>query len=362
MSDPKKNIAIIGIVGLPASYGGFESFTEFLVKKLNSTFNITVYCSSRFYPQKNERYEGVHLKYIPLNANGIQSILYDILAIFSALRYANTLLILGVSGCILLPLLRLCGCRKRIVVNIDGLEWQRNKWNVFAKYFLKISEKCSVKYADVVVGDNKVIADYVAAEYGKSCELIEYGADHQHPFNVTEEALAHYPFLALPYAFNVCRIEPENNVEMILQTFENNSDIPLVMVGNWQKNKYGRRLFAHYSKYTHIYLLNPIYDFEQLNILRSNCKVYLHGHSCGGTNPSLIEAMYLALPIVAFDVNFNRETTENKALYFNNSAELQKIIKSVTDSELAKIAEQMKEIAVRRYTWTRISALYANIL
>ena len=222
MINLKKNIAIIGIVGLPANYGGFESFTEFLVKNLNSKFNITVYCSSYFYPQKITEYYGVHLKYIPLNANGIQSILYDIFAILSALRYANTLLILGVSGCILLPLLRLSGCRKRIIVNIDGLEWQRNKWNRFTKCFLKFSEKCAVNYADVVVADNKVIADYVVAEYGKSCELIEYGADHQRPFKVTREALAHYPFLVHPYAFNVCRIEPENNVEMILQSFENN--------------------------------------------------------------------------------------------------------------------------------------------
>ena len=125
----KKKIAVIGTVGLPANYGGFESFTEFLVKQLKREFDFTVYCSSCAYPKKHAEYGEVHLKYLPLNANGAQSIPYDIWSILDALRYADTLLVLGVSGCAMLPHLRQCGCRRRIVVNIDGLEWRRAKWN-----------------------------------------------------------------------------------------------------------------------------------------------------------------------------------------------------------------------------------------
>ena len=355
----KKKVAIIGIVGLPANYGGFESFTEFFVKQLKGRFDFTVYCSSRAYSKRIDEYEGVHLKYLPLNANGIQSIPYDMWAILDALRYADSLLILGVSGCTLLPLLRLFGCRRRIVVNIDGLEWRRDKWNAAARWFLKYSERCAVEHADAVVGDNKVIADYVAAEYGKPCELIEYGADHQHPQPVTPEACRKYPFLKGAYACGVCRIEPENNVALILEAFGEGASLPLVMVGNWNKSEYGRTLRKQYANHPGIHLLDPIYDIAQLNVLRSNCALYLHGHSCGGTNPSLIEAMYLGLPIAAFDVNFNRETTEGRAFYFSDLNSLRVLIARPVPVDSGRI---MREIAERRYTWRRISDLYADLL
>ena len=103
------------------------------------------------------------------------------------------------------------------------------------------------------------------------------------------------------------------------------------------------------------------YDTEKLNVLRGICSLYLHGHSCGGTNPSLVEAMYLGLPIAAYNVNFNRETTENQALYFGDSEELKRIISSVTMDELKEIGNKMKEIADRRYTWDRIKECYARL-
>ena len=173
-----KKIALIGIVGLPANYGGFESFAEQLVKRLWDEFDITVFCQKSAYKEHPDTFGKVHLHYLPLKANGIWSIFYDMLAILKSLRFADTLLILGVSGCTLLPLLRWLGCRKRIVVNIDGIEWRRNKWSKFARCFLRFSEKCAVKYADEVIGDNQVIVDYVQETYHRPCNLIEYGADN----------------------------------------------------------------------------------------------------------------------------------------------------------------------------------------
>ena len=175
----KKKIAIIGTVGLPAKYGGFESFVEQVVQRLWDDFEITVYCQKNAYQTHPKKINKVFLKYIPLKANGVQSIPYDVLSIFDALRYADVLLILGVSGCILIPIIRFFGCKKNIVVNIDGIEWKRNKWSGFAKWFLHFSEKCAVRYADSVVGDNQVIVDYVENAYHKPCKLIEYGADNQ---------------------------------------------------------------------------------------------------------------------------------------------------------------------------------------
>ncbi len=172
-----KKVAIIGTVGIPAHYGGFESFAEQLVQRLSDQFEITVYCQKSAFTRRPQMIGNVHLKYLPLKANGVQSIPYDVCAIMDALRYADTLLVLGVGGCTVLPLLKLLGCRRRIIVNIDGIEWKRGKWSGPARWYLHLAERCAVKYADVVVGDNQVIVDYVRSEYKCDCRLIEYGAD-----------------------------------------------------------------------------------------------------------------------------------------------------------------------------------------
>lgn len=167
--------------------------------------------------------------------------------------------------------------------------------------------------------------------------------------------------LPLSYAFSVCRIEPENNIHIILEAFASFDKFPVIIVGNWNANKYGRSLRKRFQNSQHIIMMDPIYEQEKLNFYRKNCKIYLHGHSCGGTNPSLVEAMYLQLPIIAFDVNFNRETTENQALYFHAAKDLREQCTDVSESELSRIASKMKEIANRRYTWNRISACYAAL-
>lgn len=164
------------------------------------------------------------------------------------------------------------------------------------------------------------------------------------------------------YAFGVCRIEPENNVHTILEAFAENTAMPLVMVGNWEYSEYGKKLKEQYDTITNITLLAPIYDKVKLNAYRANCTLYLHGHSCGGTNPSLVEAMFLGLAIAAYDCNFNRETTENKALYFKDSESLRSIVDSIEEFNLSRVATDMKAIADRRYTWKRIADCYAKLL
>ena len=172
-----KKVAIVGIVGIPARYGGFESFTEQLVLRLQDRFAFTVYCQKSAFQERPEAIGNIHLKYMPLKANGVFSVPYDMLGILHALTYADTLLILGVGGCSLLPILRLFGMRKRVICNIDGIEWKRAKWSGLAKWYLHFAEKCAVKYSDAVVGDNQVIVDYVENTYHRHCNLIEYGAD-----------------------------------------------------------------------------------------------------------------------------------------------------------------------------------------
>ena len=213
------HVAIVGIVGLPARYGGFETLADYLTLYLSDRFELTVYCSSKECTSKPEFHNGARLRYLPLKANGIQSILYDGLSMFRAIRHADSILILGVSGCVALPLLSLIS-RKRLVVNIDGLEWKREKWSLFARWFLKISERLAVAFANSVVTDNKVIHDYVLREYSKDSNVIAYGGDHASDLAFSDSTIADYPFLKQHYAFSVCRIEPENNLHLILEALQ----------------------------------------------------------------------------------------------------------------------------------------------
>jgi len=356
----KKRVSIIGIVGLPAQYGGFETLAQYLVYYLRDKYDFTVFCSAKNYDEKLESYQGAKLHYINLSANGAQSIPYDIISIFKALRLSDTLLILGVSGCIVLPFVKFFNYKK-IVVNIDGLEWKREKWGRFARIFLKFSEKLAVKWADIIISDNKVIQDYVLNEYGVESKLITYGADHVKKLPISDALSEKYPFLKNKYAFSVCRIEPENNIHLILDAFSQHSDMDLVIVGNWQNSEYSRSLKINYSRYTHIHLLDAIYDSDILGEIRSNCYLYLHGHSAGGTNPSLVEAMYLGLPIFAFDVAYNRVSTQAKARYFKDSVELETLLRNLDTKELEDIASDMRNIAHRDYIWEKIAHAYADI-
>lgn len=344
------NISIIGTVGVPACYGGFETLVENLLDENASSNKFTIYCSAKSYDVRPKNYKNADLVYLPLKANGIQSVPYDIWSILHSvfIRKSKKLLILGVSGAICLPIIRLFS-KAKIVTNIDGLEWKRDKWGKWAKRFLKFSERLAVKYSDTIVADNKGIADYVTSEYDVKSKVIAYGGDHAivktlNGFNGD-------------YALALCRIEPENNVELILKSFSN-TNVKLKFIGNWDNSIYGQSLKSHYSEYPNVEIIDPIYDIEALFDIRENCKFYVHGHSAGGTNPSLVEMMHFEKPILAFDCNYNRASTEEKACYFLDDDELVNLIKSPLDEANAI---NMKEIAQRRYTWGIVKQQYLDL-
>lgn len=362
MSERRK-IAIIGTVGVPAKYGGFETLAEHLIEDLGLKHDITVYCSAKKYTLKSRQksYKNARLKFIPLEANGIQSILYDTLSIMHALFYADVLLILGVAGAWILPFVRWF-TNKKIIISIDGIEWKRDKWNLLAKWYLFWAEGLAVKYSHIDISDNEAIQDYTAARYGSLSRIIEYGADHTIKTPISLETKEKYAFSNKPYAFNVCRIEPENNLHLILEAFSQTDKIPLVIVGNWNNSQYGIALKQKYFNHSNIHMLDPIYDQQKLDELRFNASLYIHGHSAGGTNPSLVEAMYMGLPIMAYGVSYNRVTTENKAIYFKSIQELITEINEMYTSKLLKIGIEMSEIAKRRYTWKNISFKYELLI
>lgn len=308
-------------------------------------------------PQKLYEYKGAKLKYIHWRANGLQSIIYDIVAMIRSIRGYDTILVLGVSGCTFLPIFKLLS-RAKIIVNIDGLEHRRDKWTRSARKFLLLSEVAAVKNAHTIIADNKGIADYVTWRYKKDAKLIAYGGDHALR-NVAQEKqneiLSTYGLVKDAYSISVCRIEPENNCHITIDAFAK-SGKPLVFVGNWQRNEYSRGLKERYGNCSNIKLIDSIYDLDILYTLRSNARCYIHGHSAGGTNPSLVEAMFLGRPILAYDVVYNRETTYQKAYYWQNSEQLQQLVErnDLTGNDTMLVAQQ-------HYTWASISKQYEEL-
>ncbi|HMW54787.1 MAG TPA: DUF1972 domain-containing protein [Accumulibacter sp.] len=358
----RKKISIIGTVGLPANYGGFETLAENLVihhQLAKSPHDITVYCSGKSYADRPDYFLSARLRYIPLKANGIQSVLYDIASLLHAIwNKADAIIILGVSGAVVLPLARLLS-NTRIITNIDGIEWRREKWRGLAKRFLKISERIAVRYSDEVIADNEAIADYVRKTYDSNPHVIAYGGDHA----------VHVEAAALPtgvpvdgYALAICRIEPENNAAMILQAFSSLPSRTLVFIGNWNNSTYGQQLRQRYAGEAHLLLLDPIYDLGILKSLRTHASLYIHGHSAGGTNPSLVEAMHFGIPVLAYDCNFNRKTTEEQAIYFKDAKELALAISAPNCDAFIETGLKMKAIAQQRYTWPVVASQYFALM
>ena len=355
-------VAIICTVGVPANYGGFETLVENLVqyhRDTQASEALTVYCSAKAYDDRPAQFMGAELTYVPLKANGAQSIPYDMWSLLSAVRRGvDVILLLGVSGAMILPFLRRI-TKARIITNIDGIEWKRDKWGTAQRKLLRTSEALAVRHSHQVIADNGAIADYVRETYGRDCSVIAYGGDHAlaaDPAPVTEVTLPDR------YAFNVCRIEPENNVHMLLEAFADSADFPLIAVGNWDRSDYGRGLKRRIAGAPGLRILDPIYDIGKLRTLRAGASAYLHGHSAGGTNPSLVEMMHFAIPVFAFDCTFNRHTTEDRALFFSSAEELKQLVADTPADVLETVGQDMQRIAQARYTWQAVGAAYFELL
>jgi glycosyltransferase involved in cell wall biosynthesis len=355
-------LAIIGSVGVPARYGGFESLVDNLARYHEAhglDCEITIYCSAKAYSERPKHYCGAALAYVPLNANGAQSLLYDVLSMFSAWRKgADVILVLGVSGAVAIPLMRLLASA-RIITNVDGIEWKRQKWRGLSRLFLRFSERIAARWSHLVIADNVEIGKHITAHYGVECNIIPYGGDH-----VLATQASNAAELALPprYALSICRIEPENNVAMIVEAFSRQRGLDLVFIGNWNASPYGRAIRTKYTGVPHLHLLDSIYDPGKLRAAHDRASLYVHGHSAGGTNPSLVEAMHCHARIFAYDCNFNRATTEDAAKYFSSSDHLNQLICQIIAGVLEPQLASLKEIATRRYLWSIVARQYFDLI
>jgi glycosyltransferase involved in cell wall biosynthesis len=355
-----KKLAIIGTNGLPGKYGGWDQLLNHLTANLSNQYDITVYTSKFNAVPGLKEFNNSKLRVLPLKANGLQSIFYDGISMLEASFKYDILLVLGTSGCIFLPIIRIIN--KNIILNPDGAEWKRGKWNYFIKLFLKFSEYLGIKYSKYIISDNLIIQKHILEKYNKNSFLIEYGGDQVIKKELSLLTSKKYSIEVKRYAFKVCRIEPENNIDLIINAFIK-VGLKLILIGNWQNSNYGIKLKNEYQNFKNLVLLDPIYDQEILDELRSNAGIYIHGHTVGGTNPSLVEAMSLGLLCAVYDVDYNRVTTNNKAIYFKNENELIEIINKFENNQLdtLRIENDLHQIAFSKYRWNLIISKYNEV-
>jgi glycosyltransferase involved in cell wall biosynthesis len=355
-------VSVIGSNGIPARYGGFETLAEYLTKELGSDLRITVYCSSLY--SKKERiktYNNAKLIYLPFKANGIQSLLYDSISTLHALIRSDVLLILGPAVGFITILNKVF--RKKIITNHGGLnEWEREKFSFLQKRYAFLSHKLAGKYSDINIADNYPLKEKLSQTFGVSAEVIEYGGDHVNRERITPESLIRYPFLPEPYALCVARAQMDNNLHLLIECFIELEEENLVIVSNWGISTYGQSLKEKYMNVDGLYLVDAVYNKKDLDIIRSNTKLYIHSHSECGTAPSLVEAMNYNIPIICYDVETNRKSTEGKSYYFSNVGDLKSLINNLNNIELAKLRESMYDIAIRRYSWKVIGRKYYDII
>ncbi len=361
-----KRVVLIGTNGVPAHYGGIETLAEYLTRDLNEDYDLYCYCSKTTKEKQLEYYHNTKLIYVPMKANGWQSIFYDGWTILRSLCKHDVLVVLG------------CSCppalffkiftKKHIVLNaIGGKETEKVRGlKLFGKVEVAIKkwmEGMQARYADFVIIDNAANVEIFEKKHHVKALLAEYGGDHAIAEPITDDAIKKYPFLNEKYDVTVSRAQEDMNIHMVIDAYKQVPKRKVVIVSNWQKSEYGQKLYSENAgKYENIILLNAIYDQKELNTIRSNASLYLHTHSMCGTAPSLVEAMYLNLPVVCYKVPTNVETTEHKSVYFESVPELVEILKGLDETTLKRLKTDLNEIAVRRYNWKRISAIYKDCI
>ncbi len=357
-------IAILGTRGIPNSYGGFEQFAEYLsVGLVELGHSVTVY-NVHFHEYDKAEFKGVTIKkiYSPEKQIGAAAnFIYDYLCLKDALRQDFDIIYEAGYHSNAPSYYLLKKNSPVVITNMDGLEWKRSKWNYFTRQLIKKLEKLAVRKSDYLVSDNSAIQEYYKREFDAESFCIAYGADVVEDFS--EEALNLYDITANQYFLLIARLEPENNIETILDGYILSKDArPFLVIGN-ADTKYGRLLQTKY-KNTAISFLGAVYNKEVLDNLRHYCALYFHGHSVGGTNPSLLEAMGAGSLIAAHDNEFNRSVLNLSALYFVTDKDVALVIgnlKFLDDDEKKSLTANNRIKIVDNYSWKSIILRYENL-
>ncbi|MBC8266390.1 MAG: DUF1972 domain-containing protein [Flavobacteriales bacterium] len=320
-------IAILGTRGIPNNYGGFEQCAEYLSVGLTKKgHKVTVY-SPDFHPYKDDEYKGVKIirKSSPQQYLGssVSNFLYDYYCFKDAAKKDfDIILELGLITASL-SIIFINHRNKIVATNIDGLEWKRLKWSGFVQKITKALEKYGIKHSDYLIADNIGIQEYIRQEYGRNSKYISYGAVEN--LTPNPNCLSFYEIIQKEYLLTIARLEPENNLEIMFDGYiKSNCTIPYIIVGN-HLTEYGDFLKDKYRN-TGIKFLGGIYNKVDLDNLRHYSKFYLHGHSVGGTNPALLEAMAASCFIIAHNNQFNKSVLEDNSFYFDDANTLTNLL------------------------------------
>jgi len=355
-------IGIIGTRGIPNQYGGFEQFTEYIAPALVERGHEVFVYNSSLHPYAENSWRGVHLikKNNPESKIGTSGqFIYDLNCILdSRKRKYDIILQLGYTSSSIWSFL--FPKKSVLITNMDGLEWKRSKYSAPVKKFLEKAEKWAAVHSDKLIADSKGIQAYLLDKYKKKSEFIAYGASL---FTDPDEKTLR-PFGLTQYEYNllIARMEPENNVEMILiGHHQSKTENKLILIGNYS-NRYGTYLKNKYEN-EKIIFLGPLYDLRILNNLRFFSNLYFHGHSVGGTNPSLLEAMASQALIVAHNNIFNCSVLEKDAFYFSSSNEINLILeKKIRKEDFDGYLDNNNKRIESLYSWNHITDQVENCL
>jgi|SRR6185437_2179801 len=321
-------IAIIGTRGIPNQYGGFEQFAEqFSIRMAERGHSVTVYCSHR-HPYKQDIFKGVRLIHCfdpEFLLGTFGQFIYDFNCIVNSRKHDfDIILQLGYTSSTIWSWLYPGSAI--LATNMDGLEWKRTKYNKITRRFLKSAEKWAIKSSDYLIADSIGIQQYLLDKFNAHSIFITYGAEIYLPGANDIQALATYSLTPDSYDLLIARFEPENSIETILKAYRSSGNRKLVLIGNYNGTAFGKRMHNEYSNISHIHFAGPVFDLRVLNILRHYSSLYIHGHTVGGTNPSLLEAMACNALICANNNIFNQAILGPDAFYFDSETDLRNLL------------------------------------
>ncbi len=364
-------IAFLGARGVPARYGGFETFVEEIGARLvKRGIDVTVFCEAegrlRSGAKRLESHRGMHLEYVlPWAPGPARTIQVDVAGLLRAMSGFDLVVLLGYGAAFAAWLPRVSGVK--VWINPDGLEWQRSKWGLPAKMWLSLMERVACRTANRLIFDNAALADVIGKRVGKHLpdhSVLAYGADPL-PKGVDAGPVQDLGLVPGEYDLLLCRCEPENHVAEIVEAHRQASpDRPLVAVANTEiGTPYALETVAQGEG--HVRFLGSVYDPDVLAPLRQNARLYMHGHSVGGTNPSLLEAMGAGSVVLAHDNPFNREVLGRQDVYWRDVAELVERIQGWSErptEDLDQERERNRKRIEEDYSWERLADQYAQLI
>ena len=358
-------IAFISTRGIPNNYGGFEQFAEYISVGLVRRGHEVVVYSPHFHPYREPDYKGVRIKHIyspeKWMGSSVGSFFYDFLSLRDALKKEKFDIIYEAGYTSIVPAYIWFNVKRikypLFTTNMDGLEYKRTKFNKWVQKFVFWEERMAVKHSHYLIAENMGIHDYYKEKYGKESKFLAYGADVHEDYDV--DVLKEYGLEAGGYFIVVARLEPENNLFMAIEGYLASNQYgkhPLVVVGK-TNTPYGEHLVERYGRDRNIRFVGGIYDFRKLNSIRHYSYAYFHGHSVGGTNPSLLEAMASGCFILAHDNIFNRAVLGENALYYGSTdavTEMLDGINQMVSAHKKEYTERNLEVIRRDYSWEKL--------